>query len=57
MTPIWHLVDRNYTTIAEIKFRDEHIEGLPQRVSLDSVKYALDRAGGFYMQDPPTNDG
>lgn len=57
MTPIWHLVDRDFTTIAEIKFRDEQINSLPQVVSLEDRKYALDRAGGFYMQEPPTDEG
>ena len=61
MTPTWYLVKCDYTPVAEIKFRDEHFEALPQVIWLDGVKYTLDRSGGFYHKDtttdPPVTQG
>ena len=52
MTPNWHLVDSDYKTIAEIRFREDQIDALPETVSLGTETYRLDTSGGFYRTAP-----
>ena len=56
MTPTWYVVDDDYTPIAEIQFREDQIDALPQVIVLDNVKYSLDATGGFYRRDPASGD-
>ena len=57
MTPTWHLVhlvDSEYTTVAEIQFRDDQIDEIPKMIALDDIKYLLDESGGFYQRSDPS---
>lgn len=56
MTPTWYVVDNDYTPIAEIQFREDQIDALPQVIVLDNVKYSLDSSGGFYRRDAASGD-
>ena len=52
MRPVWHLVDADYDTVAEVQFSDEKVDEIPTVIMLDRIRYVLDRKGGFYMREP-----
>jgi hypothetical protein len=51
---VWHLVDADYETVAEIRFNDEKVDDLPTVIVLNGIRYFLDRKGGFFMREPET---
>ena len=55
MKPTWYIVDRDYTPLAEIKFREDQIKALPAVIQIDDVEYALDPSGGFYQREPASD--
>lgn len=55
MTPTWYIVQSDYTPIAEIRFREDQIDKLPQAILIDEVRYSLDSSGGFYRSEPATD--
>ena len=52
MMPTWYIVENDYTPIAEVRFREDQIETLPQVIVIGDVEYSLDPSGGFYRSDP-----